>query len=217
MKRAGILLTLLGVVMLVLSAPMAEAALNKVRCTTASVCEGTNKGDRLIDRGNSFTDIRGKGGNDTYEERSGSSNRADRLYDSSGTSDDTYYISDDDFNTHDDDALRILDSGGNKDSLNLRDAGYSSSDCDPNRRDDDLLIDCPGDDNIIIYDFYDDGEIETIKFTNRTIETAQSSSLANSTATTQERGTTQEPLDKMRSSETFAQAKKNASSAGGWE
>jgi hypothetical protein len=217
MRRPVVLLALLGMVILVYSAPMAEAALNKIRCTNASVCEGTKKGDRLVDRAGSFTDIRGKGGNDTYEEHSGSSNSADTLRDRSDTSDDTYYIADDGFNTHENDALYIIDSGGDKDRLDLRDTGYSSSDCeDPRRRDDDLLIDCPGRDNIIIFDYYGDGEIETIRFTNGVVEPERSSSFADSTTATQEQTTTQELPDEKHSSEGFDQAKKNASSAGGW-
>jgi hypothetical protein len=217
MRRAVVLLALLGMVILVYSAPMAEAALNKIRCTSDPVCSGTNRGDRLIDRADSFTDIRGKGGDDTYVERSGSSNSADTLRDNSDTSDDTYYISGDDFNTHEDDALWIIDSGGNNDSLDLRDTGYSTSDCpDPERRGDDLLIDCPGRDNIIIFDYYGDGEIESIRFTNGVAVPEGSSSVANSTTTTQEQPTIQELSDKKHPSGVFDQAKKNASSAGDW-
>jgi hypothetical protein len=212
------MLALLGMVILVYSAPMAEAALNKIRCTTSSVCEGTKKGDRLIDRANSFTDIRGKGGNDTYEERSGSSNSADTLRDNSDTSNDTYYVSNDRFNTHENDALWIIDSGGNKDHLDLRDTGYSTRDCsDPSRSGDDLLIDCPGRDNVRIFNYYGQGKIETIRFTNGVAEPERSSSFANSTTATQEQTTTQELPNEEHSSEGFDQAKENASSAGDWE
>ena len=167
MRRAAVLLALLGMMILVYSAPMAEAALNKVRCTTKPNCEGTRQGDRLIDRAGSFTDIRGKDGNDTYVERSGSSTKPDRLYDS-GTTSDTYYISGDDFNTAAGDALLILDEGGSNDSLDLRDTGYTADpddedrDCDVSREDDDLRINCPGADNILVYEWFNDGDMDVM-------------------------------------------------------
>lgn len=228
MRRATILLALLGAVILVYSAPMAEAALTKIRCTTDPVCTGTNRGDRLIDRADSFTEIRGKGGNDIYVERSGSSDSADTLWDWSYTSTDTYYVSRDDFNTEANDALWVLDWGGSKDLLDLSPTGYGSSDCDPYPTDargdgsrNDLYIDCPGRDNIIVFDYYTTDSIERFRFDDGIFPGPSQSSSATDSATIQGQATTQEQApkelpDKKQSDEVSNQAKKNASSAGDW-
>jgi len=230
MKRAAVLLVLLGAVMLVFAAPMAEAALEKIRCTSNWLCEGTDRGDRLIDRADSFTEIRGEDGDDTYVERSGSSDSADTLWDRSDDSDDTYYIARDDFNTASNDALWILDWGGNRDLLDLSATGYRDRDCDPERTDargdgsrNDLYIDCPGRDNIIVFDYYTSRfSIEKFRFANGTFEGPSLSSSAAESATTQEQITTQEQQaskklpDKKQSGEVSDQAEKNASSAEGW-
>jgi len=108
---------------------------------------------------------------------------------------------------------RGLDSGGNDDELDLSDTGYDSDECTPKQDGDDLLINCPGRDNIIVYDFFDDGEIETIVFDDRVIN----SSFATRTATVQEKTTTQQPLDQIRSNETFDHKWNRASSLGGWQ
>lgn len=230
MKRVTILLALLGAVILVYSAPMAEAATTKIRCLANPVCTGTNRADRLIDRAGSFTEIRGKGGNDIYVERSGSSNSADTLWDWSYTSTDTYYVSRENFNTAFDDALWVLDWGGRNDLLDLSPTGYSSSDCDPYPTDargdrswNDLYIDCPGRDNIIVFDYYTTDSIERFRFTNGTfpgpnqsINSAADSATIQGQTTTQEEQAPKELPDKKQSDEVSKQAKKNASSADDW-
>src|SRR5215207_10696826 len=123
MKRAGVLLTLLGVVMLVFSAPMAEAALNKIRCTAAEECKGTSSGDLIIDHADTYTKMLGKDGNDTYKERSGGSDYADIMADYSYASTDTYIITRDGFNLDKNGdpvgRLWIVDFGGDDDLVNL--------------------------------------------------------------------------------------------------
>jgi hypothetical protein len=228
MRRAVVLLALLGAVMLVYAAPMAEAALNKIRCTTSSICEGTNRGDRLIDRADSFTEIRGKEGNDTYVERSGEDDSADTLWDWSDESNDTYYISNVGFNTHgNEDGLWILDWGGSKDVLDLSSTGYRRGACPATREDirddgsrDDLYMNCPGRDNIIVFDYYSTDSIEKFKYENGTFDEPAQSDSATDSITTQEQAPKEqapkEPPDKKHSSQVSGQAK-NASPAGGEE
>jgi hypothetical protein len=229
MRRAVVLLALLGAVLLVYSAPMAQAAINKVRCTTDPSCTGTNGADRLIDEADSFTKIQGGGGDDTYVERSGSSDSADTLWDNSTTTTDTYYISNDHFNTAAGDALWISDWGGSKDLLDLSPTGYSSSDCDPSPTDargdgssNDLYIDCPGRDNIVVFDYYTTNSIEKFKFTDGTfVGPSKSGAASTNSATTQEHTTAQKqapeaPPDMKHSGQVSSQAEKNASRAGSW-
>jgi len=158
---------------------MAEAATrNTVDCereaTSDGTCSGTRKADRLLDEDNAFTRILGKGGNDLYIEYGGSNSRADDLYDSSTTSDDTYRIANSNFVGEDDDPdidedgeLEITDEGGEKDTLDLRSTNYESEDCDPRGVGDDLFINCTGDDDILVHDYCEAGKqnfIELFRF-----------------------------------------------------
>jgi hypothetical protein len=218
MKRAGVLLTLLGVVMLVFSAPMAEAALNKIRCTDAENCKGTNKGDLIIDYADTYTKMLGKDGNDTYRERSGGSDFADIMEDDSFTSNDTYLITQDNFSPKG--RLWILDRGGNDDLLDFSAAGYSSPDCDPSPidarkdgTDNDLLIYCGAEDKVVVFDYYTTNSIDDFKFTNGTFPGPSKSSSVSSTSTTQEQTAAELP-DKTQVGDTSDPADSNASSEG---
>ena len=220
MKRAGILLTLLGIVMLVFSAPMAEAALNKISCTAAEECKGTSKGDLLIDHADTYTKILGKDGNDTYKERSGGSDYADILADYSYTSNDTYLITRENFSPKG--RLWLVDFGGNDDLLDFSPAGYRSSDCDPSpidaRKDgtnNDLLIYCGAEDKVVVFDYYTTNSIEDFKFTDGTFPGPTKSNSVSSSPTTQKQTPAQLP-NKTQVGDASDQTDSNASSTEGW-
>jgi hypothetical protein len=180
MRRVFVLLALLtAMVALTVSAAMAEAQTSDTvdcekKATSAGTCAGTSRADRLLDEANAFTDIRGKEADDIYIEYSGGNRRADDLYDSSSTSNDTYRIANSNFvGTDDDDTvdeegeLFITDEGGEEDTLDLRSTGYDSNDCTTTDANDDLFINCTGDDDIVVVGYCERGKqnfIELFRF-----------------------------------------------------
>jgi hypothetical protein len=175
---------LTATVALTISAAVAGAAtLNTIDCERKAdsdgTCTGTRDADKLLDEAGKFTEILGKGGNDTYVEYSGGTNKEDILHDTSSTSSDTYRIENKHFVSDPSDALRITDDGGPDDVLNLAPTGYDSNDytasgIDENGdgRADDVFLDCidPSslacDDDIVIFDYCkrDPDSIELFKF-----------------------------------------------------
>src|SRR5215212_4299289 len=105
MKRMTILLALVMAVVLVLSAPMAEAKKKKkksspafevVKCPTEpdkETCIGTSSDDYLRGKAGEVDRLQGKEGNDVYDGQGGSKTAGDRWEDESLTSNDYYLIS----------------------------------------------------------------------------------------------------------------------------
>lgn len=216
MRQVVMFLTLLLALALMLSVATAGAAtLNTVNCankaTSDGTCTGTNGADKLLDEANAFTDILGRGGNDVYIEYSGDTDSADTLHDSSTTSSDTYKIANRYFVKTYNDALWIIDAGGSNDVLNLYPTGYDSNDCWPYRITwNDLFIDCPGRDNIIVFDYYTTNSIERFRFADGTFTLPKGSS-AGTPSQAQEQ-TSEPSRDEKHSSEAVGQqAKANAS------
>lgn len=194
MRRGVILLALLMVVVLVASAPMAEAKQKKrkhrhhappppslpyIQCPTqgdGSTCLGTPGADFLVDEANAFTAIFGRPGSDTYIEQSGDFTSADTLQDTNDASNDYYYLVNKNFNKVPGDALWVLDSGGTADTLDLSATGYRQADCPTSKIDadrdgnqNDLLLDCPGNDDIIVFDYYTTDSIDSFKFADGSV------------------------------------------------
>ena len=184
MKRTIILVALLMAVVLVLSAPMAEAkkrhhALNKVRCPNSTSnnvgCDGTRGNDYLIGGPASrspygATDyIYGWEGDDVYK----GGNGGDVLTDNSTKSNDRYLFPSTEFSLPGPISLgftSIQDFGGSADVINL--SSYKSTDFtwshfSGNTRT--LHLDGPGARDINVYDFFTTNSIDTFKFSDRTI------------------------------------------------
>ena len=136
-------------------------------------CKGTSGDDKLLDEARAFTEILGGSGRDLYVEYSGSRDRSDILEDT-GSSSDTYRIMNAgfvraDYDDSDEDELQITDEGGQADVLDLTRTGYDYDDCDYYRNDaDDLLLDCPDNDDIIVRDYFSSNSIEYFKFDDTT-------------------------------------------------
>jgi hypothetical protein len=184
MRRVVVLLALLtATVALTVSAAMAEAQTRDTidcerKATSKGTCAGTEQADRLLDEADAYTDIRGKGENDLYIVYSGANtrndDRADDLYDNRSTSNDTYRIANSNFVGEDDDPyideegeLYITDEGGEQDTLDLSSTGYDRRDCTITDANDDLFINCTGEDDIVVVGYCERGKqnfIETFRF-----------------------------------------------------
>jgi hypothetical protein len=235
MRRLVILLALLMAVVLVLSAPMAEAKKkNKkkkppttISCPTQSNgnCIDNSAANLLIDQANAFTNILGGEGNDTYVEYSGSSTSADSLADGSRMSSDYYYIANRNFNNRLGDALFVLDNGGTNDILDLSPARYSHFDCtpskiaaDPDRQLNDLFINCPGRDDIIVFNYYTTDSIDSFNFTDGTFPGPKNASVSSASASSaqQQQASSNLPDAGQHSGAVLNQVKEGASSADSW-
>lgn len=178
-----ILVTLLMVV-LVLSAPMAEAkkrhALNKVQCPTETydnyTCEGTRGKDRLVGGPASRSpygahdQMYGKGGDDVYQGGDG----PDVFTDESLTSNDRYVFPSTEFSFSSNSSFTyawIRDWGGSADVLDLR--AYRYDDFDRrNWLSRDLYLEGDGARDILIDGFFVSNTIDSFKFSDRTVTAA---------------------------------------------
>ena len=157
------------------------------------------------------------------EGRSGGSDSADTLHDSSSTSSDTYRIANRNFVKDSGDALWIIDEGGSNDVLNLSPTGYDSTDCSPSRinadgdaTSNDLFIDCPGRDNIIVFDYYTTNSIELFKFADGTFTLPKNTS-ASSTSQAQEQTSKPSRNGKHSSSGVISRQAEASGSSDSWQ
>ena len=185
MKRTMILVALLMAVVLVLSAPMAEAkkkhhALNKVRCPNQTydnyTCKGTAGKDRLVggpaDRSpyGAHDQMYGKEGDDVYM----GGNGRDIFTDESITSNDRYVLPSTEFSFDSTSSFVytwVKDWGGSADVLDLSSYRYD----DFERRNwlsRDLYLEGDGARDILIDGFFVSNTIDYFKFSDRTVTAA---------------------------------------------
>src|SRR4051794_24683463 len=163
--------------------PRPVPSFNLIQCSIQGLnCNGTSGNDFLIDQPKVANNIRGDGGIDGYLEFSGSSLRADTLHDDSTTSSDYYLIANGSFNIVADDALFVIDNGGPSDTLDLSPTGYTDPNCpalrvafEPDGIQNDLRLNCPGTDNIIVFDYFTTDSIEFFKFADGSFTIPKSS------------------------------------------
>jgi hypothetical protein len=206
-RRTIGLLALAIAALLVLAAPLGvpeadakkkKKKINVVQCQpnseTGNDCFGTQGRDRMVGT-DSGENIFGQGGNDVYQANGGK----DNMFDTSLTSSDTYTGYSASFTFFSD---RIKDDGGSSDFLDLGSlralddiALVRIDDPDPNP--DNLFLDGPGFNDILIVDHFGQGRIEKIKFANGTITGAQAQSLARE-ATTEEQATLEKSFEEER-------------------
>jgi len=176
-----ILVALLMAVVLVLSAPMAEAkkrhALNKVQCPTETydnyTCEGTRGKDRLVGGPASRSpygahdQMYGEEGDDVYE----GGNGPDVFTDESITSNDRYVFPSTEFSLSSTSSFTyawVRDWGGSADVLDLRSYRYDDF-TRGNWLGRDLFLDGPGARDILIDGFFLSNTIDSFKFSDRTV------------------------------------------------
>jgi hypothetical protein len=147
--------------------------INVVQCSTQTgfTCEGTDRKDRLYGKNQTngaHEVIRGKEGNDIYDDRGG----IDSLEDASTTSSDSYLFSGASFGPTD----QIVDAGGSSDKVDLSQTTFRlfdntairKTDFDGDTQADDLEISGP-EGTVYISDHFGSGKMETINFANATV------------------------------------------------
>ncbi len=145
--------------------------LNVVQCPTGGSsyeCVGTSAGDRLIGRDGTDDYIKGGEGNDTYDGKGG----GDSWEDASLTSNDKYLVSVEDFNSVGIDTLSIQDNGGSNDILDLS-RFYKSTDFQFSKAYIHLNMDGPGVNDVSIYNFFTTDSIDVFKFSDKTLTAQQ--------------------------------------------
>ena len=136
-------------------------------------CVGTDSREKLIGRNFAFDRIEGKEGNDIYDGKSGS----DIWEDSSATSTDLYLVSVKEFSSSS--GLGIRDRGGSQDTLDLSrfyksfEFDFSMDDRDFDGIVDDLVLDGPGVNNVVVLDFGNSNSVDHYKFADRTLTADQ--------------------------------------------
>jgi hypothetical protein len=220
MRRMTILLLLMAIALMLGTAVAGAATYNAINCakkaTSSGTCTGTSGADKLIDEANRFTEILGRGGNDLYIEYSGGTNSADTLRDSSSTSSDQYRIENRRFVKNSNDALWIIDAGGSNDLLNLSPTNYRSTDCAAQRSGDDLFINCPGYDNIRVFDYYSSNSIERFRFANGTFTLPKSDSTS-SVSSAQEQTSPEPPKKGQHRTDEVSEQMDASASSESWQ
>ena len=141
-------------------------------------CVGTSSRDKMVGRDFQFDRIDGREGNDLYDGKGGN----DVCENSSTTSSDTYRISVKEFSGTS--GVGIRDRGGNKDTIDLRtvykafEFDFSTADRDFDGQADELVMDGPGTNNIVVLDFLTENTIDFYKFKDKTFTADQVRALA---------------------------------------
>jgi CSLREA domain-containing protein len=145
--------------------------INVVQCPTggsSTECVGTSAGDARIGRDDTYDNIKGAQGNDTYNGKGG----CDALYDAGPTSSDLYLVTVEEFCNVGISALSIQDDGGEKDILDLS-RFYESSDFAFSEAFIHLNMDGPGVNDITINNFFATDSIDVFRFSDKTLTAKQ--------------------------------------------
>jgi hypothetical protein len=145
--------------------------LNVVQCPTGGSsyeCVGTSAKDRLIGRDDTYDNIQGAEGNDTYDGKGS----CDSWRDGSLTSNDRYLVSVKDFCNVGISTLSIEDNGGSKDLLDLSNF-YKSTDFGYFEGYKILHMDGPGVNDVVIYNFFTTDSVDYFKFKDKTLTAQQ--------------------------------------------